>query len=567
MWRTRTLLFLAKRHALACLCLGVSTLLVPAAQSTPEISPLTASDLAGSLRILGLSFSEREQTQMLPVVQRHLDGLLQLRLASLPDADAPVVVFDPKPRDWAAPPRRLTADWEPPAQRVRPASDDDLAFLPIAELAGLIRARQVSSEELTRLCLARLRRFGPALRCVVTLTEERALSAARRADAETASGQWRGPLHGIPYGAKDLLAATGYPTTWGAAPFTNQVLAADATVIERLEKAGAVLVAKLSLGELAMGDVWFGGRTRNPWQPEKGSSGSSAGSAAAVAAGLVPFALGSETLGSIVSPSTVCGVTGLRPTFGRVPRTGAMALCWSLDKLGPIARSAQDCALVLDVIQGEDGRDPACEGSIGDTRRSGSASGLRLGVLQGDLEADTQNRSNHLATLARLESLGFTLRPVQMPDLPTQPLWLILHAEAATAFDGFTRENRDDGLAQQADGSWPNQFRSARLIPAVEYLQANRLRRQFIEAMHRIFQDVDVVVAPPWAGRSLLISNMTGHPCVIVPNGDKSEGSPAGICFLAGLHRDHDALAVAEAYQAVSGWHRQRPPLDRLASP
>ncbi|MEI6357421.1 MAG: amidase, partial [Verrucomicrobiota bacterium] len=300
--------------------------------------PITAAEAAAAAKVAGVEFSEAERIQMLPALQERLGALAELRAVPMPNHLAPALVFDPRPPGFVMPGAQKGLRWTPPRGVKRPADPDDLAFFSVSELSVLIRSRQVTSEELTRLCLRRLKRHGPPLRCVVTLTEERALAAAKKADAEIRAGHLRGPLHGIPYGAKDLLDTRGIRTTWGAPPFTNQVPDADATVIRKLDAAGAVLVAKLSLGELAMGDVWFGGMTRNPWSPTNGSSGSSAGSAAAVAAGLVPFAIGSETLGSIVSPATVCGVTGLRPTFGRVSRTGAMTLCWSLDKLGPLAR-------------------------------------------------------------------------------------------------------------------------------------------------------------------------------------------------------------------------------------
>ena len=531
----------------------------------PETAaPLDAAQLAGALRASGLSFDEAKQSQMLPRIHQWLETYAALRRVELPSSLAPALVFDPRPPGFVPPKAGAPLAWKPPEGVRRPESPDDIAFLPVSDLAALIRSRQVTSEELTRLSLERLRRFGPALRCVVHLTEERALAAARRADAELREGRWRGPLHGIPYGAKDLLAAHGAPTTWGISLHTHRILEPDATVIRRLEQAGAVLVAKLSLGELAMGDTWYGGRTRNPWNPGQGSSGSSAGSAAAVAAGLVPFALGSETLGSIVSPATVCGVTGLRPSFGRVPRTGAMTLCWSLDKLGPLARSVEDCALVLDVIRGPDPGDPSCFEVPFEVPLSRPMDAWRVGVLDQDLTGDTANRSNHLATLDTLRSLGARLRPVRLPDLPAGPLQLILQAEAAAAFDELTRNHQDETLVQQGEHSWPNLFRSARLIPAVEFLQADRLRRKLMLAMHELFGEIDVLVAPAWAGQALLFGNMTGHPCVVVPNGDKREAAPASICFLAGLGRDGDAVAVAAAFQRATSFHRQRPDLDRL---
>lgn len=530
-----------------------------------ETSPPLGSDtLRAAAQTAGLEFSATELEQLSANVNGRLERLASLHRRSWPNSLPPALVFDPRPPGFVFPVQRSEFKWAPPAGLRRPKEREALAFLSVAELSALLRSRQLTSEELTLFCLDRLRRFGPPLHCVVELTEERALAAARAADRELKAGKWRGPLHGIPYGAKDLLDARGAHSTWGAAPFTNQVAATDATVIRKLEDAGAVLVAKLSLGELAMGDVWFGGLTRNPRQPDKGSSGSSAGSAAAVAAGLVPFALGSETLGSIVSPATVCGVTGLRPTFGRVSRSGAMTLCWSLDKLGPLARSAEDCALVLQAILGPDGVDRAAVDAPFAFSEKRLAKGLRIGFLERDFTKAKGNQTNNAAALAALRSLGMDLKPVALPDLQDGPLWLILEAEAAAAFDDLTRNGRDDELVQQGPGNWPNLFRSARFIPAVEYLQANRLRTELMTAMDAVFRDFDVIVAPVFAGDSLLYANMTGHPCVVVPNGDTSAGAPASFCFLGKLFGEGAALEAAVAYQRVTRWHRQQPDLSRL---
>jgi Asp-tRNA(Asn)/Glu-tRNA(Gln) amidotransferase A subunit family amidase len=527
-------------------------------------APLGPETLRAAAQTAGLEFSAAELAQVSDNVNGRLESLAVLHRRSWSNSLAPALVFDPRPPGFVFPVRRSEFEWSPPARFRRPQDRGELAFLSVAELSALLRSRQLSSEELTVLCLERLRRFGPSLHCVVELTEERALAAARAADRELKAGKWRGPRHGIPYGAKDLLDARGAHSTWGAAPFTNQVAPADATVIRKLEAAGAVLVAKLSLGELAMGDVWFGGLTRNPRQPDKGSSGSSAGSASAVAAGLVPFALGSETLGSIVSPATVCGVTGLRPTFGRVSRSGAMTLCWSLDKLGPLARSAEDCALVLHAIQGADGLDRAAIDAPFAFSTKRPVKRLRAGFLERDFGKADGNRTNNTAALAELRALGMDLKPVALPDLQDRPLWLILEAEAAAAFDDLTRTGRDDELVQQGPGNWPNLFRGARFIPAVEYLQANRLRTELMAAMDALFRDFDVIVAPVFAGDSLLYANMSGHPCVVVPNGDTSAGAPASFCFLGPLFGEGAALEAAVAYQRVTRWHRQQPDLSRL---
>ncbi|MEZ0277544.1 MAG: amidase [Roseimicrobium sp.] len=525
--------------------------------------PVISTETIGAAeKVLGLEFSEDEREMMIGALRRRLRTYEVLRQESFPNELAPAFLFNPLPAGFHIEREEKPPVWEPGDTLLRPENDEDLAFATVAELAALIRSRQISSEELTRFHLDRLKKFGSRLHCVVTLTEELAITQAKRADAELREGKWRGPLHGIPYAAKDLLDTKGITTTWGVSLHINRIPAADATVIRKLEEAGAVLVAKASLGELAMGDVWHGGLTRNPWDPETGSSGSSAGSAAAVAAGLVPFAIGSETLGSIVSPSNVCGTTGLRPSFGRVSRAGAMTLCWSMDKIGPLARSAEDCALVLNAIRGADAADPtAVDAAFRFTEKKKQ---LRVGIVRKDFEGNAENQANNLATLETLRALGFELREVEWPSLPAAPLRLIIDAEAAAAFDELTRSNQDDQLVQQDTSSWPNSFRSARFIPAVEYIQAMRLRTRLVQEMAALFAEVDVIVAPCWRGNQLLYTNMSGHPCVVVPNGDKSGGAQASICFIGRLYGEADAVQLAGAYQAVTNFHRQRPKLDAL---
>jgi Asp-tRNA(Asn)/Glu-tRNA(Gln) amidotransferase A subunit family amidase len=409
--------------------------------------------------------------------------------------------------------------------------------------------------------LDRLQRYDKSLQATVTLTEQRALAQARAADEEIARGRHRGPLHGIPWGAKDLLAVKGHPTTWGAEPYRAQVLDEDAEVVKRLDAAGAVLVAKLTLGALAMGDVWFGGRTRNPWNVEQGSSGSSAGPGSATAAGLVGFAIGSETLGSISSPSTRNGVTGLRPTFGRVPRTGAMALSWTMDKLGPMTRSAEDAALVLAAIHGPDGRDrtvlPAPFNWDG-TRR---LSQLRVGYVKSAFDRDYPTKAFDQATLDVLRAQGATLTPVELPELNYGAMRHILVAEGAAAFDELTRSNRDRELSEQGPNAWPNTFRVARFIPAVDYVNANRLRSVAIERWAELMKTVDVIVVPTGGANQLLATNLTGHPAVIVPNGFRADGTPVSITFLGGLFDEGAPLLAAHVYQQATDFHRRVPPL------
>jgi Asp-tRNA(Asn)/Glu-tRNA(Gln) amidotransferase A subunit family amidase len=440
-----------------------------------------------------------------------------------------------------------------------PDDPQDLAFYSVAELAVLLRTERVTSTFLTELYVERLKRYGPDLECVITLTEDLAMEQARRADEEIAAGEYRGPLHGIPYGLKDLFAVPDYPTTWGAMPYKDQVRPETATVARRLEEAGAVLVAKLTLGALAWGDVWFDGRTRNPWNLEQGSSGSSAGSAAATAAGLVGFAIGTETWGSIVSPCTRCGCTGLRPTFGRVSRAGAMALSWSMDKVGPICRTVDDCALAFDAIQGADGIDQTVVDMPFRYDPYLHLEDLNIGYIESLFDEEYDTRENDLATLDVLEELGADLLPMELPDLPIGPLALILEAEAAAAFDELTRSGRDDLLVRQIKMAWPNVFRAARFIPAVEYVQANRIRTLAMQEMDSLMDDVDVYVVPTYGGDNLLLTNLTGHPCIVLPNGFSEEDTPTSITFIGKLYGEAALLAVARAYQEATDFHLRHP--------
>lgn len=527
---------------------------------------IEAGDLITAGKVAGVDFTEAESEQMLKRVNDHLRALAELRRGTFPNALAPALVFDPRPAGFKMPEGSGASSWEPRDEVRLPANRKELAFYKVAELAGLLRAKKITALELTELSLRRLKQYGPALHCVVRLTEERARREATKADEELRAGKWRGPLHGVPYGVKDLLDVAETASTWGVSLYTNQTATADATVVRKLAEAGAVLVAKFSLGELAMGDVWYGGLTRNPWNPEKGSSGSSAGSASAVAAGLVPFAIGSETLGSIVSPATVCGITGLRPTFGRVSRAGAMTLCYSLDKLGPLARTAEDCALVLEAIYGADEIDRSVVAAPFAVPSKDRAKKLRVGFLEADFNSRPYaNRTNDLAALEALRAAGFELKAVTLPKHPKGAFYFLLSAEAAASFDELTRSNLDDQLVQQGSGSWPNSFRSARFITAIDYIQANRARTRLIEDLAAIFEEVDVLVAPSWNGNQLLYSNMAGLPCVVAPNGPMTGGGAASICFLAGLYREADAVAVASAYQAATAWDEQKPELSDLA--
>jgi Asp-tRNA(Asn)/Glu-tRNA(Gln) amidotransferase A subunit family amidase len=396
---------------------------------------------------------------------------------------------------------------------------------------------------------------------MITLTEERALEQAARADEEISKSRYRGPLHGIPWGAKDLLAVEGYPTTWGAAPYRDQVIESTAEVVRRLDDAGAVLVAKTSVGALAWGDVWFGGQTRNPWNPEQGSSGSSAGSASAVGAGALWFALGTETLGSIVSPCTRCGVTGIRPTFGRVPRTGCMALSWGMDKIGPIARNVADAAYVLQAIRGADGVDRDCVSVPLDWKPTRSASGMRFGYDASAFDREAADGERDRQVLTDLESSGMKLQPLELPELPVNDMLVILEVEAAAAFDELTRTNRDDELTRQVEQAWPNVFRAAQLVPAVQYVQAQRARTQLAERFEEALGKVEGYVTPSFEGSSLRTTNLTGHPTVVMPHGFRDDGTPTSISFVGRNYREGHLIAVAGAWQNVTDWHRQRPKL------
>lgn len=530
---------------------------------------ITATTIECAEEIAGLTFTDEEREMMVSGLEQQRRRIGQLHEIELPNSVAPAIHFNPIP-PGAAPPVAGVAE---PMVRgrlpvmERPGSLEELAFLTVSELSELVRSRRVTSLELTRMYLDRLKRYDPLLHPVVTLTEERALRQARAMDDELAAGSYRGALHGIPWGAKDLLAVRGYPTTWGATPYRDQVIDQDAEVVKRLDAAGAVLVAKLTLGALAMGDVWFGGTTRNPWNREQGSSGSSAGPGSATAAGLVGFAIGSETLGSISSPSTRNGVTGLRPTFGRVPRTGAMALSWTMDKLGPMCRSAEDCALVLHHIHGPDGRDLSVVDAPFRWNAELPPSGLRVGYFSESFEVEESRypgRPFDLATLETLRRLGAELIPVEIPEMDYDAMRFILTAEAAAAFDDLTRSGRDELLVAQNRGDWPNTFRVARFIPAVDYINANRARTLAMQRWHELFQRVDVIVTPTF-GTQLVATNLTGHPAVILPNGFRDDGTPVSITFLGGLFRDDAVLALAHAYQQATDFHRRTPTLDSPA--
>jgi Asp-tRNA(Asn)/Glu-tRNA(Gln) amidotransferase A subunit family amidase len=579
---------------------------------------ITKEMIENAASIADMPISEEYKEMMLESLNDQAKGYEEIYQLHIPNSVDPALIFDP-----VLPGMKLETGRKPmrisrvanAAPAGAPKNLEDLAFASARELGELVRKKKVSSLALTEMYLGRLKKYDPALKFAVTLTEERALAQAKQADAEIASGKYRGPLHGLPWGAKDLLATKGYRTTWGAGGFESQMIDEDATVVKRLDQAGAVLVAKLTLGALALGDAWFGGVTRNPWNTNQGSSGSSAGPASATAAGCVAFSVGSETLGSISSPSTRCGCTGLRPSFGLVPRTGAMALSWSMDKLGPICRTVEDCALVLDAIYGPDGHDRTVQPAAFNWDSNLDWRKLRVGYLKSAFERKSDDQQEAAkqeppatpeeqkklqerkrrreaararaeydkkyndAALAKLREMGVKLVPVDMPKFPYDAMVTMLTAESAAAFDDLTRSGKDKLLTSQKDYDWPNTFRTARFIPAVEYIQAARARRMAMDAVAKVFDDFDVIVAPT-SGEQLVITNLTGHPAVILPNGlrgndapkppsgDASDfqnaggpGTPTSLTFLGKLYGEAELLAFARAYQEATGFHLQHPKL------
>lgn len=575
-----------------------STDIEGAAVDHDHLAKITPEMIDAAAAIAAIKLTPGQKAQMLEGLRQQRDSVLVIRSMKIPNSVAPAFVFDPVPAgmklDTVRRPARTSKS--PAVKGLVTGGERSIAFASVRELAELVKTRKLSSVDLTKIYLARLKKYDPLLHFVVTLTEDRALKQAAEADKEIAAGKYRGPLHGIPWGAKDLLAVKGYRTTWGAGGFEEQTFDYDATVVQRLDAAGAVLIAKLTMGALAQGDLWFGGRTRNPWNPKQGSSGSSAGSASAVSAGCVGFAIGTETLGSISSPSTRCGTTGLRPTFGFVPRTGAMALSWTMDKIGPICRSVEDCALVLSAIYGPDGHDRSVKDAAFNWDAEFDWKKLRVGYLKDefdppvlepnaseerrrDFARDLYDAKYGQAALDALKKMGVKLIDVKMPKgHHFGDITPLLGAEAAAAFDELTLSGRDKLLNGQESFDWPNSFRRARFYSAVDYIQAQRARSLAIDAMAKLFDEVDVVVTPS-DGAQLSATNLTGHPAVIVPNGVRGDDAPAGdhlgdgdrrntrgpgtpvsLTFLGGLYSDARLAAFARAYQDATGFHRLRPP-------
>jgi len=520
---------------------------------------ITKENIENGEKIIGLEFTDAERDSMQTSLDAQFTNYENIHKVALANSIPPSILFNPIPVGFEFPKEKKEIIFSDYSYTKLPSDKNDLAFYSIGELAELIRTKQITSTELTKFFFERLKKYDHALHCVITLTEERALKQAKLMDDEIAQEKYRGLLHGIPFGVKDLLATKDYKTTWGSVPFKDQVIDEDAIVIKKLEAAGAVLCAKLTMGELAWGDVWFGGMTRNPWDTTKGSSGSSAGSASSVSAGLLPFAIGTETWGSIVSPSTVCGTTGLRPTYGRVSRTGAMALSWSMDKIGTICRSAEDLAIVFNIINGQDGVDQTLYDVPFNYQTEIDFRKLKIGYLKSDFDKQYDFHTQDSVTLEKLKELGAELIPIELPALPVNDLSLILSAEAGAAFDELTRSNRDTLLVRQIKDAWPNTIRASRFIPAVEYINANRIRYLLIQQMEKLMSEIDLYVAPSWEGDNLFLTNLTGHPCIVLPNGFSEDETPTSISLIGRLFDEGRLIAFAKKYQDATNFHKKHP--------
>ena len=529
---------------------------------TLDRTPITVSMVKEAEKIIAMEFTPAQADSMLNSMDNHAKAYQELRALKIPNSVVPSLNFNPIPQGFVSPDKTNGFVLRKIDKLKLPADKNDLAFYTVRQLAELLRTKQITSVELTRFFIARLKQYDPKLLFAVTITEEYALKQAAKADAEIQAGKYRGVLHGIPYGVKDLLAQKDYKTTFGSVPFKDQQLDVDATVITKLENAGAVMLAKLTLGELAQGDVWFGGKTKNPWDLTRGSSGSSAGPASAVAAGCLPFAIGSETLGSIVSPSTECGDTGLRPSFGRVSKYGAMALSWSMDKLGPITRSVEDAAIVFNAIQGTDPKDLSTIAAPFNYNGSGKdLKGWKIGYLKQSFGNRQLNVVNDSLTLEKLKALGAELIPLEMPKIPATAVALMLDAEAGAAFQGLVLNHATDKMVLQGKNAWPNTFRAAQFIPAVEYINASRARTLLIQEWYDKIKGLDIYVAPSFSS-NLRLTNLTGNPCVVVPNGFNQRGRPTSISFMGQLFGEGKALQAAQIYQQATDFHTKHPTLN-----
>ena len=518
-------------------------------------------------RLAGLEFSAADRADMVRGVQANLDRYRALRSLEIDQSVPPPLYFNPVVPGQTFDDRRRPFRLSPSSAVSLPADRETLAFWPVTDLARLIETRKLSSLDLTRLYLDRIRRYDSRLFSVITLTEELALEQASRADHEIARGRYRGTLHGIPWGAKDLLAKRGYPTTWGFEPYRDQVIDNDATVVTRLEEAGAVLLAKLSTGEIARGDRWFGGQTKNPWKTDEGSDGSSAGPGAATAAGLVGFSIGTDTTGSILGPSRTCGIPGLRPTFGRVSRHGVMPVCWSLDRVGPMCRTVEDCAVVFEAIRGPDMRDLAVVDRPFNWNGRRAIGDIRVGFLESAfdraVDADAiASQLNDRATLELMRSLGFEPKPVELPAHADMDVLQMLLVDEAAAFDELVHNGNIELFYPDREDPEDTLMRIARLHPAVDYLQTQRQRMLLMEGMATTFDDIDVLLAPSSGNPITEATSLTGHPAVSVPNGFDDEGRPTGILLVGALYAEAETLIVGKVLQDATALHLEHPRLE-----
>ncbi len=541
--------------ALAATGIGTATLhrSIAASVQDAEATEVTAAMIKDAEWVSGNELTDEQREKLGREITRNLKQLTELRSIKIDHFELPAVQFATldSQSDLATPNRDIQCTENSPP--VRPENNDQLAFMPVTELSALIRHQQITSQELTEIYIERLEKYNPLLNCVVNLTSELAMEQAAQADREIAAGRYRGPLHGIPWGAKDLMSVPGYPTTWGIPQYKDRVIDDLATVAQRLNEAGAVLVAKLSLGAIAMGDQWFGGMTRNPWNPQQGSSGSSAGSASATVAGLVGFAIGTETLGSIISPSRRCGSTGLRPTFGRVPRSGCMPLSWTMDKVGPITRSVEDAALVFGAIHGADGQDPTAINKAFHWPPTVDLQKIKVGYLK------TRREINERPDLIKLRDIGVELVEVEMPALPSRMLTNAIGIEGASIFEEMLNADDTEGW-----NAWPSIFRSAQMTSAIDYLRFMRLRRRLMFEVEEAIKEVDVLINV----NDLLITNLTGHPSVVLPReileSERNGMTPRSDVFMGHLHGEETLLALTMAYQNTVDGHLKTPPLEKF---
>ena len=520
---------------------------------------ITKKDLLGAQNVFGISFSNEELDTLRPYLERNLKGYKKMRGYPLGIDVEPITKFEIKyTKKTNLKDNKIYLE-----KTLVPEKDKDIAYLPVYKLAYLIKNQLLTSERLTKIYLRRLKKHNTSLNVLVTLTEDLALKQAKKADEEIKKGDYKGALHGIPYGVKDLASHPNYPTTWGAAPYKDQYIKTKAVVIKKLEDAGAVLLGKLSSGALARGDVWFGGKTKNPWNVNTGSSGSSAGSASATAAGLVGFSIGTETLGSIISPSTRCGVTGLRPTYGIVSKVGIMSLSWTMDKVGPICRSSKGCAIVLNKIKGKDEKDSSIQNSsLVFNEKTFNLNDYKIGYLKSLFDSDSsENGINNEQTLNLIQKLGGNLIPIELPkNYPFEVFDIILRAEAGAFFDKLLLQRADSILTQQNQRSRANSLRQSRFIPAVEYIQANRFRSKLIQEVDSLLRNFDIIISPTFGGRQMLITNLTGHPALSVPNGFNKNNSPTSITILGNYFEEGKILSFSHFIQKQSEFHTKKPP-------